>query len=295
MTENRYARSRMALALSAGVTTAISLFSLFSTDSRVQASTQSDKHLEIGKSYLVRQEFDMAIKEFNSALKLSPKNSSVLVERGTAYNAINKYDQAIADFTGALASDKSNYLAYNNRGVAYWRKNDLTKALADFDSAIKADGKQAIAYLNRLGASLGYRDTREAQLSAAKTSAWLANGNWRDKYATHAAVLAVLSYRLANQPGEATKLTTTTLAKADDLSWPFDFLKYFAGKLTLEKLMEEAEKSDYNLTQAQCYLGLDRLLKKDAKSANEKFTWVAKYGTRNSVEYSIAKSLVATK
>lgn len=295
MTENHYTRCRVGLALSASLAITCTLFSLFSTCSPACASAQFEKHLEIGKSYLVRQEFDLAIKEFNSALKLSPRNSSVLVERGTAYNALSKYDQAIADFTGALMSDKSNYLAYNNRGVAYWRKSDLPRALADFDSALKVDGKQSIAYLNRLGASLGSRNTRETQLSAARTHTWLTHGNWRDKYATHAAVLAVLGYKLANQPNEATKLTTITLSKANSLSWPYEFLKYFSGKLPLEKLMEEAEKSDYNLTQAQCFLGIERLLNKDLKAANDKFTWVAKYGIQNSVEYSIAKSLVATK
>jgi|AGTN01.2.fsa_nt_gi Lipoprotein NlpI, contains TPR repeats len=293
MIENRYARRKMALSARLAIT--CTLFSLFSTYSPAGASAQFEKHLEIGKSYLVRQEFDLAIKEFNSALALSPKNASVLVERGTAYNALNKHDLAISDFTGALATDKSNYLAYNNRGVAYWRKSDITRALADFDSAIKIDGKQSIGYLNRLGASLCSRNTREAQLSAAKTSAWLSSGNWRDKYATHAAVLAVLGYKLANQPNEATKLTNITLSKADNLSWPYEFLKYYSGKITLEKLMEEAEKSDYHLTQAQCFLGIERLLKKDLKAANEKFAWVTKYGTQNSVEYSIAKSLVATK
>lgn len=297
MTENRYACFRVGPALSARLAIAYALFSLFSTLSLAASSAAAsyEKHLEIGKSYLVRDEFDMAIKEFNSALKLAPNNSTVLVERGTAYNALNKYDQAIADFTAAIASKKPGYLAYNNRGVAYWRKNEFGKAIADFDNAIKIDGKQAIAYLNRAGIALGSRNTKETILSAAKINDWLSKGNWRDKYATHAAALAVLSYKLSNRPAEATKLTSVTLSSADSLSWPYEVLKHFAGKMTLEKLMEEAEKSDYNLTQVQCFLGLDQLSRKDTKAANDKFTWVAKYGTKNSVEYSIAKSLISNK
>jgi lipoprotein NlpI len=88
-------------------------------------------------------------------------------------------------------------------------------------------------------------------------------------------------------------LTAETLAKADHLSWPYDVFSYFSGKMTLEKLMEEAEKSDYNLTQTQCFLGLDRLLQKDSRAANDRFSWVVRYGVHNSVEYSIAKNLLS--
>src|SRR5579883_3275493 len=59
------------------------------------AGTVFDKHLQVGKEYLLAAKFEMALKEFDAALRISPGDANALVERGTAYNGLGKYDLAI--------------------------------------------------------------------------------------------------------------------------------------------------------------------------------------------------------
>src|SRR5262249_55566394 len=77
------------------------------------ASDAFQKHYDIGKSFLVNQSYDLAIKEFDAALHITPKSAEALVDRGTAYNGLGKYNLAVKDFKDAIAVDPKNYLAHN--------------------------------------------------------------------------------------------------------------------------------------------------------------------------------------
>jgi len=63
----------------------------------------------------------------------------------------NKGDNtgAIADFNSALRIDPKNARAYHNRGVARYKSRDNTGAIADYNSALRIDPNFALAYTNR--------------------------------------------------------------------------------------------------------------------------------------------------
>jgi len=252
------------------------------------ANPAAQRHDELGKSFLVNQNFELAIKEFNASLKLSPKSAETLVDRGTAYNGLKKYDLAMKDFNEAAKIAPNNYLAYNNRGVTYFRTGEIALAIKDFDKAIENDPNQAFPYLNRAGASLCNGTGGDA---AEKISKWLRKSNWKGDYCGHAAILGALGYRQGNKPAQAKALVEEALKKTDNLKWPYPTLKYLSGKINGKELMEEAELSDYASTQAHCFVALNLLLNKDKKQAQNHLDWVVKTGTQNSVEYWIAKGL----
>ncbi len=253
------------------------------------ASSAFESHFGIGKSFLLSQNFDMAVKEFGAALALSPNNADVLVERGTAYNGLKKYDLALKDFGAAIKASPNCYLGYNNRGVTYLRLGETDKAIQNFDKAISIDPAQGFAYLNRAGVTLS--TGTGGGVSSEKIADWLKRTNWHGEYAGHAAILGSLGYRQAKQPALAKAMIDQALAKTDRLKWPYPALQYLAGKMDVKELLDEAERSDYDTTQAHCFLALDQRLKGESKLAQSHLNWILKHGIQNSVEYWIAKGL----
>ncbi len=82
--------------------------------------------------------------------------------RGIAYLETGKPDLAIADFDIAIKRNESDAAAYSNRGTAYMSKNMFLLAIADFDKAIKLNPRDDIAYKNRGVASIGRKQPDQA-------------------------------------------------------------------------------------------------------------------------------------
>ena len=96
-----------------------------------------------GNAYYSKSEYDLAIADYDAAIRLKPDNANAFGNRGTAYYVNGQYEQAIADFTQAIRLRPTDALAINNRGSAYDDRGDRDGAIADYDRAI-ADFAQAI-------------------------------------------------------------------------------------------------------------------------------------------------------
>ncbi|MGD9683731.1 MAG: tetratricopeptide repeat protein [Candidatus Obscuribacterales bacterium] len=252
------------------------------------AKSAFETHLEIGKEYLVRGSYENAVRELSQALKLSPGSSRALIERGTAYNQLKEYDRAIADLTGAIKADSKSSLAFNNRGVSYFRSGRPALALKDFNRAIELTPLDPYANLNYAGAALC---AGEEKLGAVRLESWLDRVSWKDRYTGHAAVLAILNRRQAGQKREASDLLARSLKRVNRLEWPYPFLLYLNGKKKADQMLESAKDSDYETTQARCFLALAQNSGGAADKARENFDWVRRYGDKTSLEYWLARSL----
>jgi hypothetical protein len=56
--------------------------------------------------------------------------------RGLSYGGIGEYDRAIADFESMMRLNPDDGLAYNYRGIIYGKKDDFDRAISDFDTAL---------------------------------------------------------------------------------------------------------------------------------------------------------------
>lgn len=271
---------------------AVSLLFIIPSFNKASASDSFKGHMIIGKNYLVKGSYEKANLEFTLALKKKPDNVEALIERGTSYNQLGEYKKAVDDFSKAISLDSNNYLAFNNRGVSYFRSGSIEKATNDFEKAIKLNNKDPFARLNYAGALLSV----DNGLGAARNlSAWLKERDWKGNYAGHAAVLSILGFQQAGQNDAAKKLLKDALGKTSRLEWPYPALKYLDGKLKVDELLAEAKDSDYDTTQANCFIAIDKLNSKQPKVAEERLTWLVKYGTKNSVEYWLGKNLIEKK
>jgi tetratricopeptide (TPR) repeat protein len=136
--------------------------------------------LDRGIMFASRGEFEMAIADFDEAIRINPNMSaayalraralfasvSLVTNIGDNFSGLNTlssegevsaeqvliFDRAIADFSQAIRLDPNNATIYNERGNAYDSKGDFDRAITDYTQAIRLSPNYAIAYSNR-----GYR------------------------------------------------------------------------------------------------------------------------------------------
>ena len=98
--------------------------------------------------YLIHQKaYEVAISEFDLAIKLVPRNSSAFMARGIAHHEQGDYDKALKDHNQAISLGGHAY-AYNNRGNTYRKMGESELALEDFNKSISIDSENARVYYN---------------------------------------------------------------------------------------------------------------------------------------------------
>jgi tetratricopeptide (TPR) repeat protein len=113
-------------------------------------------------SYVLQNLRDLAIADFDEALKLEPNDINALGGRGRAFLQSGQYDRAIADYTEVLRLRPGSDRAFNERGLAHLRKGSLEAALADFDAAVRTNPTSVVARNNR-----GFVFARDGKLDRA--------------------------------------------------------------------------------------------------------------------------------
>ncbi|MCA2716855.1 serine protease [Microcystis sp. M169S2] len=104
-----------------------------------------------GELYYYQQKYELALADWNKAIELNPNLAMAYNNRGGIYYNQQKYELALADFNKAIELDSKLAMAYNNRGLLYYNQQKYELALADFNKAIELDSKLAMAYNNRGG------------------------------------------------------------------------------------------------------------------------------------------------
>jgi tetratricopeptide (TPR) repeat protein len=112
----------------------------------------ADALVNLGILYRWRGQLDMAIAEYQAALRLKPNYADVHYDLANAYAAKGQWDMAIAEYQTALRL-KPNYAnAHFNLGVAYLRKGAVDMAKGELEAGLKInpDNQQALRILNSI-------------------------------------------------------------------------------------------------------------------------------------------------
>ncbi|MDR3623357.1 MAG: tetratricopeptide repeat protein [Paludisphaera borealis] len=109
-----------------------------------------------------RMDFDLAIADFNEAIRLEPGEACYYYNRGKAWNARQDYEKAIADFDKAICLDPEEPDAYTNRADAQYAKKDYEKAVADYSEAIRREPGDVVPYNNRGNTRFKQKDYEKA-------------------------------------------------------------------------------------------------------------------------------------
>jgi Tfp pilus assembly protein PilF len=120
------------------------------TPDETKARTASDE----AKKELASGHPDRALRLFDEAIRLEPKDPDAYVGRGRAYVELGQTARAIQDFDEAIRLDPKNTAAYDFRGDAYKKLGQIQRAMSDYDQAIKLAPTEALYYVDRGNAYL---------------------------------------------------------------------------------------------------------------------------------------------
>lgn len=107
----------------------------------------------LGMYYQENEEYNKAISEYDSILRIEPKYKQAHYNLGYIHLVYLKvYSQAVKHFTMAIDCDAKYAEAYYNRGYSYELMGDIMNAKTDYTRAIdiRPNYERAIAGLNRI-------------------------------------------------------------------------------------------------------------------------------------------------
>jgi len=107
-----------------------------------------DSHLHLGVAYASKGLLDMAIAEYQTALRLNPNYAEVHYDLGIGYASKGLLDMAITEYQTALHMDPDLAEAHNNLGNAYASKGLLDMAIAEYQTAIRLTPDYAAMHYN---------------------------------------------------------------------------------------------------------------------------------------------------
>ena len=91
-----------------------------------------------GIIYMALEDYERAISDYSSALKLKPEFGEIYVNIGNIYYLGKVFDKAIQEYTSAIDKATSKiHIAHLNRGMAYENLGDFDNAELDYRAAME--------------------------------------------------------------------------------------------------------------------------------------------------------------
>jgi len=119
-------------------------------------------------------DFDAALKDFNTSMALNPSDWKNYSNRGHIYAIKKNIDSSLIDYSKSISLNPTNAPAYLNRALDYCMKEKLDSAMLDFDMVIKLKGDDMTLYENRAYAYLRQAKYKE---SLADYNKYIGNGD----------------------------------------------------------------------------------------------------------------------
>lgn len=107
------------------------------------------QHVERGSVHLRNKAFEAALKEFDAALKLDPKNLYALSNQADAFCQQGDAERAFAQFNKVFQIDPDYNYLYDKRGFCYEKRGMTDEAIADYTKAIELDNDDTWTYARR--------------------------------------------------------------------------------------------------------------------------------------------------
>lgn len=127
------------------------------------------EHLRLGAIYESKGEYELALREYESAREIDNKEANAYFAMGNVYMKMKDFEQAEESYLRAIRLRPAAQF-HNNLGWLYMEKGELDKAEASVKEAIASDPVESYIYLDTLGMvqmkSGRYLDAEDAFISA---------------------------------------------------------------------------------------------------------------------------------
>ncbi len=160
-------------------------------------NADASDHQHLGDMYVMKNQYQKALKEYTETIKLNPKNALAHYQRGLCYEMLGDAHQenAITDYSAAIRLNGNDALFYYRRASVWYGLKKYAEAIPDFDKVIKMNtdnsnnqasyslyfrGKSKLFLNNQAGACDDFKKASEAGVAAGKKD-----------YATYCGVPAV--------------------------------------------------------------------------------------------------------
>ena len=129
------------------------VISLFAVNKPKTTNESKDDNLHYNKGVLAAEnnEFDVALKELDTALTINPKNTFALYARSTVYYQTGNFDSALIDLNNLLKLEPKNVQGLYLRSNIFSNLEKYINAINDYEQLIKLEPKNYKHYVN-----LGY-------------------------------------------------------------------------------------------------------------------------------------------
>jgi tetratricopeptide (TPR) repeat protein len=105
----------------------------------------AEEYFHRGVAYSDERNYDSAIEDYNSALKIKPDYIEALFLRCYAYYQKRSYNLAIEDCSSVLKLNPEHVGALFLRGIAYSDKQDFARAIVDLEAVMRLEPNNAMA------------------------------------------------------------------------------------------------------------------------------------------------------
>jgi tetratricopeptide (TPR) repeat protein len=112
-------------------------------------------HSNRGSAYLMLDQVDRALSDFDRAIQLEPDNAIHYYNRGIGFSRMHQRQKAIEDYSMAIRLRPDLFPAYGNRAREFELEGERDKAIEDYRTALRlAPALQGALeeHLRRLGA-----------------------------------------------------------------------------------------------------------------------------------------------
>ena len=120
----------------------------YSTSIKIYFSYKN-AYINRAKAYFAIGKYEKALEDYNVLINFGSRNARIYNDRGVVYGTVGNFHLAMTDFSQAIILDPKYVEAYNNRGNIHDIIGEQEKAITDFNEAIAIDGRYAKAYYNR--------------------------------------------------------------------------------------------------------------------------------------------------
>ena len=127
---------------------------------------QLDDHLPaayvtLGKLHTKLDKFDLALQEYQRALRLEPQNADALMGTADTYERMGRVADAEEAFKKAAELRPDDWDGYNSLGVFYNRQGKYAEALAQLQRAAELTPDNSVVYINLAAAYLDRGDAKD--------------------------------------------------------------------------------------------------------------------------------------
>jgi len=106
-------------------------------------------HINRGAAYDDLGQYNLAIEDYNEAMRLKPDYAEAYYNRGCVYAKLGQYQRTIENCNQSIRLKPDYVDAYFNRGSAYAELGQYKNAIDDFDKTVILQPDYLPAYLNR--------------------------------------------------------------------------------------------------------------------------------------------------